>query len=47
MFESVMMVPEIHITDENPPIFELEWLDQCVDKVVVTRWIVIVIHIFH
>ena len=28
-----MMVPEIHITDENPPIFELEWLDQCVDKI--------------
>ena len=27
------MVPEIHITDENPPIFELEWLDQCVDKI--------------
>ena len=27
------MVPEIHITDENPPIFDLEWMDQCVDKV--------------
>ena len=27
------MLPEIHITDENPPIFDLEWMDQCVDKV--------------
>ena len=27
------MVPEIHIIDENPPIFDLEWMDQCADKV--------------
>ena len=27
------MVPEINIIDENPPIFDLEWMDQCADKV--------------
>ena len=27
------MVPEINVIDENPPIFDLEWMDQCVDKV--------------
>ena len=31
--DPVIMVPEIHIIDENPPIFDLEWMDQCVDKV--------------
>ena len=35
---SVIMVPEIHIIDENPPIFDLEWMDQCVDKV---SWILL------
>ena len=40
LLHSLMMVPEIHITDENPPIFDLEWMDQCVDKVVITMaWI--------
>ena len=27
------MVPEIHVTDENPPMFELEWLDGCSEKI--------------
>ena len=27
------MVPEIHVTDENPPMFDLEWLDGCSDKI--------------
>ena len=29
------MVPEIHIIDENPPIFDLEWMDAVVDKVLI------------
>ena len=36
--DPVIMVPEIHIIDENPPIFDLEWMDQCVDKV---SWILL------
>ena len=27
------MVPEIHVTDENPPMFGLDWLDECSEKV--------------
>ena len=27
------MVPEIHVTDENPPMFDLEWLDGCSEKI--------------
>ena len=28
-----MAIPQIQVIDENPPIFDLEWMDNCVDKV--------------
>ena len=40
------MVPEIHIIDENPPIFDLEWMDAVVDKVLTVSLQIKVVYIY-
>ena len=43
---TVIMVPEIHIIDENPPIFDLEWMDAVVDKVLTVSLQIKVVYIY-